>query len=166
MEFEFEPLEPLPVRPEKEEQEKEIWQPNWNCFCCQDTGRIQLLLVQRVIPDYDYDRDKIPVCQLCNKGRDWLHLKDKGILDTRISFDTCRKLDSLAREDWKHTTQMWFEWAKKRIMQGINDVAQKYNTRKRDRIQEEFILAQRNHAKARGDWSEIKEEEVEGELRE
>ncbi|MBD2770685.1 hypothetical protein [Iningainema tapete] len=165
-EFKFEPLEPLPMRAEDEREDKEIWQPGWKCFCCQDTGKIQPLLVERVIPNYNYDRDRIPVCQLCNKGRNWLHLKELGVIDTRISFDTCRKLDVISREDWKLTTQKLFEMAKKRAENATAEIAQAHNLRKRDRIQEEFILMQKNHGKARGDWKEIKEEEIEGELRE
>ncbi len=41
--------------------------PDWNCFCCQDTGQIQAHLVRRIIPDYDHNRDRIPICQECNK---------------------------------------------------------------------------------------------------
>jgi hypothetical protein len=164
-EFEFEPLEPAPTRTE-EECDREIWQPRWKCFCCQDTGKIQPLLIQRVIPNYDYDRDRLPICQLCNKGRDWLHLKDEGIIDTRISFDTCRKLDIMARSEWKRTTLQWFEMAQKRVSLGTTEIAQKRNLRQRDRTQAELVLAQHKHGKARGDWEEIKEEEIEGELRE
>ncbi|GAA6617588.1 hypothetical protein [Scytonema sp. NUACC26] len=67
----------------------------------------------------------------------------------------------MARSEWKRTTQIWFEMAKKRIEQGTSDIAQKYNRRKRDRIQSEFILVQRKHGLARGDWEEIKEEDEE-----
>lgn len=156
MDFEFEPLEPAPTRVE-EECEKKIWQPQWKCFCCQDTGKIQPLLIRRVIPKYDYNRDRLPICQLCSKGRDWLHLKDEGIIDTRITFDTCRKLDIMAREEWKRTTLQWFEHAQKRVEQGTTEISQKRNLRQRDRTQTELVLAQTKHAKARSNCEEINE---------
>lgn len=52
-------FERLPILPKKEEQDKEIWQPSWNCFCCQDTGQIQAHLVRLIIPDYNPNRDRI-----------------------------------------------------------------------------------------------------------
>lgn len=165
MDFEFEQLEPLPVRPE-EEIENDLWQPRWDCFCCRDSGKISPDLVRRVIPDYDYGRDRLPICQNCNRGHDWYHLHTVDILDQRISFETCRKLDAIAREDWRLTTQALFELLKKRLEEGTASISQKYNLRRRNRIQEEFILIQRNHGKARGDWEEIPEEKVEGELHE
>ncbi len=163
--FNFQQLEPHPVRPE-ETIEKEIWQPHWNCFCCRDSGKISPDLVRRVIPDYDYDRDQLPVCQNCNCGHNWLHLKKFGVIDQRISFQTCKKLDAIAREDWRLTTKTLFELLKKRLEEGTESICEKYNLRQRDRIQEEFILIQRNHGKERGDWEDIPEQEVEGELRE
>lgn len=159
MEFEFEPLEALPVRP-KQEVNNEIWQPRWNCFCCRDTGKIQPDLVRHIIPSYNYDRDRIPMCQNCNCGHSWLHLDGFGVIDQRLSPQICKKLDAFAREDWRRTTQAWFEMAKKRIEQGTTEIAQGYNLRRRDRIQAEFILSQELHRKARGDWKEIKEEDA------
>jgi len=164
MEFEFEPLEALRVRPE-EEVDQEIWQPHWNCFCCRDTGKIQPDLVRHIIPSYNYDRDRIPMCQNCDRGDDWLHLDKLGVIDQRLSPQICRKLDAFAREDWRLTTQAWFEMAQKRISQGTTEIAQGYNVRRRDRIQAEFILSQERHGKARGDWEEIKDEDAFSKLR-
>ncbi len=164
--MEFEQLESWPIRPE-EQQEKEIWSPKWNCFCCRDTGKVQLDLVRLVIPSYNDNCDRIPICQNCDKGqKNWAHLVDLGVIDQRLTFQICRKLDAYAREDWKRTTETWFEWAKKRINEGTTEISKKRNLRQRDRIQAEFILVERGHGKARGDWEEIKEEEVEGELQE
>ncbi|WP_460202797.1 hypothetical protein [Scytonema sp. NUACC21] len=55
-------MESWSIRPE-EDQEKEIWFPNWNCFCCQDTGKVQLNLARLVIPNYNDNRDRLPICQ-------------------------------------------------------------------------------------------------------
>ena len=156
--FDFDPLEPLPMRPE-EEAEKEIWQPSWNCFCCRDSGKISPNLVRRVIPGYNYSRDRLPVCQNCNKGHDWFHLDDLGVIDTRLGPVICRKLDLIAREDWRLTAQAWFEMAKQRLEDATNEIAQEHNLRRRDRISEEFILAKKKHELARGDWEEIKEKD-------
>ena len=165
--FNFDPLEPLPMRPE-EEVEKEIWQPSWNCFCCQDTGKIQPHLVSRVVPNYNYDRDRLPICQNCNKGHDWFGLDKFGVIDTRLGPQICRKLDSLAREDWRLTAQAWFEMVKQRLEDATGEIAREHNLRRRDRISEEFILAKKKHELARGDWEEIKEKEDqdEGEITE
>ncbi|MBW4591204.1 hypothetical protein G7B40_038965 [Aetokthonos hydrillicola Thurmond2011] len=160
-EFEFEQLQPLPVRPEQE-QEKEIFQPKWHCFCCKDTGRVQPELVRRVIPSYNYDRDRIPICQNCNEGQKrWAHLNDLGIIDQRLTFQICRKLDLLSREDWKRTTEVWFEMAKKRVEEATTEISAANNMRRRARIQAEFILAQEKHGRARGDWEEIPEQDEE-----
>jgi hypothetical protein len=158
MDFQFEQLEPAPIRP-REQQSKEIWQPRWNCFCCHDTGKVQIDLVRRVIPKYDDNRDRIPICQNCDKGQEWAHLNELGVIDMRLTFQICSSLDALAREDWRRTTQTWFEMASKQISLGTTEIAQRYNLRRRSRIQAECILKQERHGKARGDWEEIKEQE-------
>ena len=38
----------LPLIPQLEEVEKEIFHPHWNCFCCQDSGFIQPHLVKKI----------------------------------------------------------------------------------------------------------------------
>ena len=160
MEFEFEQLPSFPVRP-KEETEKEIFQPQWNCFCCRDTGKIQPDLVRRVIPTYNYDKDRIPMCQNCNQGQArWGHLNELGVIDQRLTFQICKKLDIMSREDWKQTISAWFEMARQRVESATNEIAQEHSLRRRDRIQAEFILVQKNHGRARGDWEEIESEEV------
>ena len=162
MEFEFEPLEPSLVRP-FEEVEKEMWQPRWDCFCCQDSGKINPDLVRRVIPGYKYESDRLPICQNCNKGHNWLHLDKFGVIDQRISPQTCRKLDAIARENWRLTAQAWFEMVKQRLEDATGEIAQARNLRRRDRIQAEFILIAERHGKERGDWEEIKEDRDLGE---
>lgn len=88
MDFKFEQLESWPIRPE-EQQEKEIWKPTWKCFCCQDTGKVQPDLVRQVIPTYDDNRDRVPICQNCNLGQqNWAHLNDLGVIDQRLTFCT------------------------------------------------------------------------------
>ena len=61
------------TRPE-EQKEKEIWQPSWKCFCCQDTGIVNPHLVRLVIPDYSYNHDRLPICQApgCDQYSRWM----------------------------------------------------------------------------------------------
>ena len=155
---EFPLFDAEPVRPE-EELDKVVWQPSWRCFCCQDSGKISPNLVRRVIPGYNYERDRIPICQACNKHSEIYHLKEFGVLDTRFDFQLCRKLDAVAREDWRLSAQAWFEMAKQRIEQSTGEIAQEHNLRKRDRISAEFILAKEKHGRERGDWEEFKEKD-------
>lgn len=151
-------LQPQEVRPE-ENQPQEIWQPHWDCFCCQDTGKIQLHLVKLVMPAYQWNRDRIPVCQNCNQQYELHHLIDLGILDTRFSKSICQKLDKIAREDWKRTTLAQFETRKQLFEDKLIAIAQNANLRSRNRTQEECVLALSNHSKARGDCETIEEEE-------
>jgi hypothetical protein len=108
--FEREPILP------NVEEDKEIWQPRWHCFCCQDTGQIQAHLVSLIIPDYDHNRDRIPICQGCNKF-DRHNLRDYGVLDTRFDLFLCKKLDAISRADWKQVTEKQFEMFKQRVNQ-------------------------------------------------
>ena len=107
-------FERSPINSKKENEDKEIWQPSWNCFCCQDTGEIQAHLVRLIIPDYDHNRDRIPICQGCNKF-DKHNLMEYGIFDTRFDLFLCKKLDGISRNDWKQTTQKQFEKYKKQL---------------------------------------------------
>lgn len=120
-------IDPLPQLPPSRfnratngDGDKEIWKPSWNCFCCQDTGIIQTNLIRLVIPKYDYNRDRIPVCQRlkCYEGSKWMHLKDN--LDMRLTAAICDELDRISREDWNNTVSQKFfniqELAKKKSM--------------------------------------------------
>jgi len=118
-------FERLPINPKNEAEDKEIWQPSWKCFCCHDTGRIYPTLVRLVIANYDYDKDKIPICQNCNAGSNWMHLQ--LMIDTRIDFKICRHLDKFERENWKRTTQQQFEIIKKRVSLVTNEIAQAHS---------------------------------------
>ncbi|MBD2458850.1 hypothetical protein H6G80_32935 [Nostoc sp. FACHB-87] len=131
----FPQFEPLPVRPEEDTRDKEIWQPSWKCFCCQDTGKVQPHLVRLVIPDYDYNRDRLPICQLCSAGDKLYHLVDFGVIDTRFETLLCKKLDALAREEWKQATQEQFQITKKRVGLITDELAVTHSLTKRKRTQ-------------------------------
>lgn len=119
-------FERLPINEQTENDDKEIWQPRWNCFCCQDTGQIQAHLARLIIPDYDHNRDRIPVCQGCNKF-DRHNLRDYGMLDTRFDLFLCKKLDRIARDGWKRTTQEQFEKCKKQLDIATGAIALAHN---------------------------------------
>jgi hypothetical protein len=118
-------FERSPILP-NEQEDKEIWQPRWNCFCCQDTGQIQTHLVRLVIPDYDGNRDRFPVCQGCNKF-DRHNLRDYGVLDTRFDLFLCKKLDAISRADWKQVTEKQFEKYKNQLDVATGAIAQSHN---------------------------------------
>lgn len=118
-------FERSPILP-NEVEDKEIWQPRWHCFCCQDTGQIQAHLVRLIIPDYDPNRDRIPVCQGCNKF-DRHNLRDYGVLDTRFDLFLCKKLDAISRADWKKVTELQFEKYKKQLDVATCAIAQSHS---------------------------------------
>jgi hypothetical protein len=62
---------PEPIRDEDQPgYHKEIWRPNWRCFCCRDFGTVDPHLARLVMPEYNSDRDRKPICQSpgCNQG--------------------------------------------------------------------------------------------------
>ncbi|NEU77658.1 hypothetical protein [Nostoc sp. UIC 10630] len=125
-------LPELPREPIRNEDqpgyEKQIWSPSWKCFCCQDTGRIHPHLVKLIIRDYDFDCDRIPICQnsKCKFGVNWLHLGSANI-DMRLNAAICQELDRFSREDWKRTTQQQFEKYRKRIESSFTQIAQSHS---------------------------------------
>ena len=107
MKNEFEQLIPIPVRPEEQLENKDIFYPKWQCFCCQDSGKVNDNLVRVVIPTYNPSRDLWVACQ--NPGCHSFREKWKGIavdnFDTRFSTVVCQKLDLKSRENWHKTVQ-------------------------------------------------------------
>ena len=137
-------FERSPINPKNEAEDKEIWQPNWKCFCCHDTGRIYPTLVRLIIPDYDYDKDKVPICQNCNAGSNWMHLQE--MIDTRIDLKICRRLDQFERENWKRTTVQQFEIAKKRVSLVTDEIAKAHSLTNSDRTQNDNREVQQRKA--------------------
>ena len=121
--MDFPQLSPETIRPE-EQEEKEIWQPSWKCFCCQDTGRVQPHLAKLVIPDYNDWHDKLPICQApgCNQYSRWMGVGNNN-LDMRFVSTICQQLDMYSREDWRKTVERkainFQELAQKRAMSGV-----------------------------------------------
>ena len=148
-------LERLAMRPEEEvpPDQKEQWKPSWKCFCCQDTGKVSPHLARLVIPNYNYDRDRFPICQNCNLGHEWLHLE--GCYDSRLTSDICKELDQIARDDWEQTRRKWHKSVKTRLQLEINSVTKNMSLRKRSRTHEEQQLAQYRHELVRTDRYEL-----------
>ncbi|WP_414530265.1 hypothetical protein [Nodularia chucula] len=102
-------LPPEPIRNEDQPgYQKEVWQPSWRCFCCEDTGIVRSRLAAMVIRGYNSNRDRLPICQApgCNAGVNWLHLE--GNIDMRLTAAICQELDRISREDWRQSTQQKF----------------------------------------------------------
>ncbi len=104
----FPELPRLPMPFEVEEQEKEIWQPSWKCFCCKDTGTVHPHLAEKIIPDYNPDRDRIPICQLspaCVRKSPCNSQLAKENFDMRFTQAICQQLDMFERTAWRLTTE-------------------------------------------------------------
>ncbi len=99
----------LPMRREDDPNyEPEIWQPDWQCFCCKDTG-FAIYAAEMFIDGYNEERDKFPVCQNpgCEAGKKFGQVPDlKYSLDWRLDAAMCAEADQTKREEWR-------EWARR-----------------------------------------------------
>lgn len=87
-----------------------------------------------VIPDFDWNKDKIPICTNCNVHHNLTHLLDYEVLDTRFDFRVCAELDRIAREDWSNTAKSKQQkLLAKQIQQATLEIAKKQSLRKRGR---------------------------------
>ena len=98
---------------ERESGELEIWQPTCQCFCCHDFGYVQASLVRLIVPDYDPDKDLIPICQRCEANERWEHPDVIPSFDQRFTREICEQLHQYDRANWR-------EWARKK-QEGHND---------------------------------------------
>lgn len=97
-----------PMHPEKEaEVETEIWQPNWNCFCCHDSGIIAPHLASMIIDGYNFDKDKLPRCVApgCRSGSQYDSDALRQSVDYQVDALTCQQLASIERDDWIQITK-------------------------------------------------------------
>lgn len=98
-----------PTRPRLDEEiAKELWQPDWRCFCCHDTGLVARSLVLMVISDYDHMNDKPVACQhpRCEKGWEY---RGTESCDQRFEMGVCVQLDKFERENWRRTIREQFD---------------------------------------------------------
>lgn len=92
-----------PMRLEKEPGvETEIWQPDWDCFCCHDSGIIAPHLAAMIIEGYDFDKDKLPRCVApgCQSGSQYDSDALRHSVDYQVDALTCQQLSSMERNDW------------------------------------------------------------------
>lgn len=135
-------------REDEPEHEKELWRPNWKCFCCHDTGTIRPYLAAMVIDGYRWESDKIPVCQ--NPGCSATSNISQAIeqyLDYRLDAAICQQLDLIDRESWRQTLK---DANQRRLNTQI--LAQRMSLRKSDRTSTEQMEAQQRHSAARDGW--------------
>ena len=159
-------LKALPVHPNKiESEEKELFYPSWSCFCCRDTGIVDPHLARLVLPDFDWDRDKLPLCTNCNIQNEKTFLLDYGILDTRLHKEICAELDKISREDWAKTAKLQQQAAyKRKFEQAAISIATYKSLRKRDRTEYEELAKQQKHQWKRENWDlDLNTEELESE---
>lgn len=139
-----------PIRPELEgnQADKELWQPRWRCFCCEDAGLVRVWLVELLIPDYDHHRDKSVLCQnpRCEASEKY---RGSNQYDQRFTAGICAELDKRNRDNWRRTTESHFQ----RIQNRIKEAAKEKSLRARDRTPEEDqLVAERHRLTTEEDW--------------
>ncbi len=90
--------------PDKEPgAEVEIWQPDWNCFCCHDSGIVHHYLAALVIDGYDFNLDKLPRCHNpgCTSGSHYDGEVLAPSVDYRLTAEICQELDAIERKNWR-----------------------------------------------------------------
>ncbi len=96
-------LPPLPMRRDSDPNyEASIWQPDYSCFCCSDTG-LAMHAAQMFIEGYNLEKHKFPVCQNpgCEEGKKFGQVPDlKYSLDWRLDAAMCAKADQARRKEW------------------------------------------------------------------
>lgn len=132
-------IKKLPRTPMRQELEPgteiELWQPDWKCFCCHDSGMIVPHLAALIIDGYDSNRDKFPLCvnPSCKAASKYDSEFWDASVDRRIEPAVCQQLDLLERESWKRTVQA----QSRRIQEATKALAMKKSLRVRDRTADE-----------------------------
>jgi hypothetical protein len=138
-------LPPLPMRRENDpNDDPEIWQPNYLCFCCEDTGLAMHAAVM-FIEGYDLDKHKFPVCQNpgCENGLKFGQVPAlENSLDWRLDAQMCAEADQAKRKEWR-------KWAKQQLQKrhfleiDLSTITK--NLRKRSRTSAEEMEAWQKH---------------------
>lgn len=128
-----------PIRPDKEpDVDQKIWYPDWQCFCCHDSGFVIPLLAKQVIPDYNANRDKKAACYRCEAGSLYSGCEE---YDQRFNRLICKELDKIERDNWYQTIK-----AKQQRILNVKKLAQQFAmSGVRDRSSLEELEAQRRH---------------------
>ena len=142
----FKKLKPIPLRPECEpDYDKQLWQPNWCCFCCHDTGFVIDRLAAYVIEGYTSGQHKIALCQATGcQAEIGETLEASGSLDRRLTPEICDYLDNLEREEWARTLKKQRE-LRKQAKGLVDELAERKSIRLRRRTPTEELEVRRRH---------------------
>lgn len=135
-----------PISSPEQQHDRQMWRPEWTCFCCEDSGFIASSLMPLIVPDYRPNEDKLPLCQNCSAGS-WVQGSSPGVsgtIDWRFKREICAELDRINREQWRITLRNQFE-ARQQALTKIQDLTQQMNLRKRDRTWQETQKAEQDH---------------------
>ena len=144
--MDFKKLKPIPLRPECEpDYDKQLWQPNWCCFCCQDTGFVLERLAAYVIEGYTRGLHKIAKCRASKcQAEIGETLEASGSLDRRLTPEICDRLDNMEREEWARTLKQQHE-LRKQAKGLVDELAEKKSIRLRRRTPSEELEVRRKH---------------------
>jgi hypothetical protein len=141
-----------PISTPEQRRDRQMWRPEWKCFCCEDSGFIASSLMSLIVPDYNSNEDKLPLCQNCSAGS-WVQGSSPevtGTIDWRFKREICVELDRINREGWRITLRNQFE-ARQQALSEIHDLTQQMNLRTRDRDWREDQKAEHRHQRAIAD---------------
>ncbi len=144
--MDFKKLKPIPLRPEcSPDYDKQLWQPNWCCFCCHDTGFVIDRLAAYVIEGYTSGQHKIALCQATRcQAEIGETLEASGSLDERLTPEICDELDNLEREEWARTLKKQRE-IRKQAKGVVDKLAESKSIRLRRRTPTEEMEVRRRH---------------------
>jgi hypothetical protein len=142
----FKKLKPISMRPECEpDYDKRLWQPNWHCFCCHDTGFVIDRLAAYVIEGYISGQHKIAVCRATKcQAQIGETLESSGSLDRRLTPEICDDLDNLEREEWARSLSKKVE-LRRQAKGMVDELAERKSMRLRRRTCQEEMEVRRKH---------------------
>ncbi len=145
--MDFKKFKPIPLRPECEPNyDKQLWQPNWYCFCCHDTGFVLERLAAYVIEGYVGGQHKIARCRASKcQAEIGETLEASGSLDNRLTREICDYLDYLERSDWARTLKRKHE-LRKQALGLVDELAERKSIRLRRRTPSEEMEVRRKHS--------------------
>ena len=143
----FKKLQPIPLRPECEpDYDKQVWQPNWYCFCCHDTGFVIERLATYVIEGYIRGQHKIVECRATScQAEIGETLRASGTLDRRLTPDICDHLDCMERQEWAQTVEKQSQ-LRKQALGLVDELSERKSTRLRRRTPAEEMEVRRKHS--------------------
>jgi hypothetical protein len=141
----FEKLPALNSRPTSPE-DKEIWKPQWHCFCCHDSG---FIVRSELVIENPNPNDPDPLCnrQGCGAASDYRNLG----LDDRIPSEVCQQIHEWEIQSWAETShQKWLQ-IKERIDQLSQGSNRTDNDEREIEIRKENAQAQLDNPETQGE---------------